>query len=210
MAINTLSKNTIGVVLALLLVILLSESRLFKFLTDTYLGRAFLIIIILFASYLNKILGVACVLIIVIIFTKNSYSFYEGIDGTVTNNIDAKDKNTSVNNNENGVSNESSGTTTTAGNVPDDKINVLTSSSSNKKDESTTNSSSTNSTNSTTSTTSPSIEGFDLQATENTILRGKQSNTIPVNQYYNQSVEVAPYENSSFSKFFDFLHTMIQ
>jgi hypothetical protein len=206
MSINTLSKNSMGVVLALLLTILLSESRLFNLLTDTYLGRAFLIIIILFASYLNKILGVACVLIIVIIFTKSSYSFYEGIDGTVTNNIDAKDKNTSVNNN------ESSGTTTTAANVPDDKINVLTSSSSNKKDDSTTNSSSTNSTNSinsTNSTTSPSIEGFDLQATENTILRGKQSNTIPVNQYYNQSVEVAPYENPSFSKFFDFLHTMI-
>lgn len=203
MSINTLSKNSIGVVLALLLTILLSESRLFNLLTDTYLGRAFLIIIILFASYLNKILGVACVLIIVIIFTKSSYSFYEGIDGTVTNNIDAKDKNTSVNNN------ESSGTTTTAANVPNDKINVLTSSSSNKKNDSTTNSSSTNSTNSTTSTTSPSIEGFDLQATENTILRGKQSNTIPVNQYYNQSVEVTPYENSSFSKFFDFLHNMI-
>jgi len=195
-----------GVVLALLLTILLSESRLFNLLTDTYLGRAFLIIIILFASYLNKILGVACVLIIVIIFTKSNYSytFYEGIDGTVTNNIDAKDKKSSVTKNENGessVSSESSGTTTTAANVPNDKINIVTSSSSNKKNDSTTNS--------TTTTTSPSIEGFDLQGTENTILRGKQSNTIPVNQYYNQSVEVAPYENSSFSKFFDFLHTMI-
>ena len=201
MSINTLSKNSMGVVLALLLTILLSESRLFNLLTDTYLGRAFLIIIILFASYLNKILGVACVLIIVIIFTKNSYSytFYEGIDGTVTNNIDDKDKKSSVTKNENGATSESSGTTTTAANVPNDKINIVTSSSSNKKNDSTT----------TTTTTSPSIEGFDLQGTENTILRGKQSNTIPVNQYYNQSVEVAPYENSSFSKFFEFLHTMI-
>jgi hypothetical protein len=78
MTIKTLGKNTMGIVLALLLVLLLSESRLFNFFTDTYLGRVFLIFIILIASYLNKILGVVCVFIIIIMFSNISY--YEGFD----------------------------------------------------------------------------------------------------------------------------------
>ena len=49
------------------------------------------------------------------------------------------------------------------------------------------------------------IEGFDLQSTENNIKRGKQSNSIPVNQYYKQSIEVSPYEQPSFSNFFGLL-----
>jgi hypothetical protein len=200
MAINTLSKNSIGTVLALLLVILLSESRLFNLFTETYLGRAFLIIIILFASYLNKNLGVVCVLIIVIMFSNNKFSFYEGLDGTVTtsnvNNKNNSEKKTLSSNDDTSIN--------THTNVPNDKINVVTSSTaaasatSNSKDPQ-------DSANS----NSKSIEGFDLQSTENNIKRGKQSNSIPVNQYYNQSIEVAPYEGSSFSNFFGFLNNSI-
>jgi len=67
---------------------------------------------------------------------------------------------------------------------PNDKINVTTKSSDVKADK--------------------SIEGFDLQTTENNIKRGKQSNSIPVNQYYNQSIDVSPYEGSKFSNLFGF------
>jgi hypothetical protein len=182
MAINTLSKNSIGVVLALLLVIILSETKMFNLFTDTYLGRSFLIIIILFASYLNKILGIVCVFIIIIMFSNNN-SFFEGIDGVSINNK-KEDK---------GVLTGSPDTTDTTittnikthAVVPNDKINVTTKSS--------------------TDTTDKSIEGFDLQATENNIKRGKQSNSIPVNQYYNQSIDVSPYEGSKFSNLFGFL-----
>jgi hypothetical protein len=49
-------------------------------------------------------------------------------------------------------------------------------------------------------------EGFDLQSTENTIRRGKQSNSIQVSPYLKSSVEVAPYEGliqaSSFNEGF--------
>jgi hypothetical protein len=195
MAINTLSKNTIGVVLALLLVILLSESRLFKLLTDTYLGRAFLIIIILFASYLNKILGVVSVFIIVIMFNNfGNNSFYEGIDGTVTtnntNNKTTKPPKDSTDDDKNGKQNTSttSESINTHTSVPNDKVTVTTSSS----------------TSSTEKAGFRSIEGFDLQSTENNIKRGKQSNSIPINQYNNQSIEVAPYEGPSFSNLFGF------
>ena len=96
MAIKILDKNSIGVILALLLLIFLSESRLFEFLTDTYLGRTFLIIILLFASYLHKILGVVCVLIIIIMVNNNNNnifsSYYEGFgDGKASGASGASD-----------------------------------------------------------------------------------------------------------------------
>jgi hypothetical protein len=213
MAISSLDKNSIGICLSLLLVIILSESRLFKFFTDTYLGRAFLIIIILFASYLHKILGVVCVLIIIIMFNNNINdfsSYYEGFGGNASDasNNKTDKKNTSVT-----ITDSVSATTTTGDNknkpittptpVPNDKINVVTSSTTSSKDSKNVDESADN----TTSNNIPSkaIEGFDLQSTENNIKRGRQSNSIPVNQYNKQSIEVAPYETSSFSNFFGLL-----
>jgi len=203
MAINSLDKNSIGVCLSLLLVILLSETRLFKFFTDTYLGRAFLIIILLFASYLHKILGVVCVLIIIIMFNNNSgSSYYEGFEGDASD--EKKDKKTTITDS---VSTTTTGTNkstqvTTPTPVPNDKINVVTSSDALSKDSKNADS---NSVTNVTNVPNKSIEGFDLQSTENNIKRGRQSNSIPVNQYNKQSIEVAPYESASFSNFFGLL-----
>jgi ABC-type Na+ efflux pump permease subunit len=206
MAINGLGKNSIGLCLSLLLVILLSESRLFKIFTDTYLGRAFLIIIILFASYLHKILGVVCVLIIIIMFNNNSFSsYYEGFDGNTGDaSDDKKDKKDSM-----------SATTTTGDNknkpittptpVPNDKIDVVTSSKDTKNVTGNDGGNDDSNTASNNNVVAKAIEGFDLQSTENNIKRGKQSNSIPVNQYNKQSIEVAPYESASFSNFFGLL-----
>ena len=66
------SKNNMGVVATLILVILLSQSRFFNFLIDTALGRAVLILFILGISYTNQILGVVAVLFIIIIFQKQT------------------------------------------------------------------------------------------------------------------------------------------
>ena len=199
MIIKPLGKNSIGIILTLLLVILLSESRLFKFFTDTYLGRTLLVTILLIASYLNKILGIVCVFIIIIMFNINVLK-YEGFDTNNKNDGDKKEKTTTEDNN-----NTTSETTTTNKiNTPittptptpkdtktetHDKINVVTTSTTNEIDKNKTS----------------AIEGFDLQSTENNIKRGKQSNSIPVNQYYKQSIEVAPYEEPSFSNFFGLL-----
>ena len=210
MTITTLDKNSIGVCLSLLLVIILSESRLFKFFTDTYLGRAFIISVLLFASYLNKILGVVCVFIIIIMFNNNNFSsYYEGFGSTTTtdgNKSDDTTKKETTTTQPSSTSNPTESTVTTTSNTiskpintptpvpndanantstdtPIDKINVVTTSSDVNK----------------------SIEGFDLQSTENNIKRGMQSNSIPVNQYNKQSIEVAPYESNSFSNFFGLL-----
>jgi hypothetical protein len=195
MTIKLLSKNSMGIILTLLLVILLSESRLFKFLTDTYLGRIFLITILLVASYLNKILGIVCVFIIIIMFNINVLK-YEGFDTNTekSSDSDKKDETTTTNKITTPITTHTP-TPKDAKKEPNDKINVVTTSSSSENSE---NSESIKNTKS-------AIEGFDLQSTENNIKRGKQSNSIPVNQYYKQSIEVAPYEEPSFSNFFGLL-----
>ena len=78
MEFNIVSKNNIGVVTALLLVILLSQSQFFNFLLDSALGRAILILFILFISYTNKILGVVSVLFIIIMFNSSDVGYTEG------------------------------------------------------------------------------------------------------------------------------------
>jgi hypothetical protein len=78
MEFNLVSKNNLGVVTALLLVIILSQGRFFNFLLDTALGRAILILFILFISYTNKILGVVSVLFIIIMFNNSNFGYMEG------------------------------------------------------------------------------------------------------------------------------------
>jgi len=76
---NLVSKNNLGAVSALLLVIILSQGRFFNFLLDTALGRAILILFILFISYTNKILGVVSVLFIIIMFNNSNIGYMEGV-----------------------------------------------------------------------------------------------------------------------------------
>ena len=72
------SKNNLGAVATLFLVILLSHARFFDFLIDTALGRAILILFILGISYTNKILGVVAVLFIIILFNNSDIGYLEG------------------------------------------------------------------------------------------------------------------------------------
>jgi hypothetical protein len=76
------SKNNIGAVATLFLVILLSHARFFDFLIDTALGRAILILFILGISYTNKILGVVAVLFIIIAFNNSDIGYLEGFIAT--------------------------------------------------------------------------------------------------------------------------------
>ena len=78
-----ISKNNIGGVATLFLVILLTQSRFFDFLIDTTLGRAILILFILGISYTNKILGVVAVLFIIILFNNSNIAYMEGFTSNV-------------------------------------------------------------------------------------------------------------------------------
>ena len=84
MEFNIVSKNNLGVVTALLLVIILSQSKFFNFLLDSALGRAILILFILFISYTNKILGVVSVLFIIIMFNSSDIGYTEGFVPTLS------------------------------------------------------------------------------------------------------------------------------
>jgi len=72
-----LSKNNIGVASTLILVILLSQSRIFNFLIDTALGRMIIIFFILAISYMHKILGFVAVLFIIIMINQSDMRLFE-------------------------------------------------------------------------------------------------------------------------------------
>ena len=80
------SKNNVGAVATLFLVILLSQARFFDFLIDTALGRAILILFILGISYTNKILGVVAVLFIIIAFNNSDIGYLEGFTDSPNTN----------------------------------------------------------------------------------------------------------------------------
>ena len=73
-----LSKNNVGIASTLILVVLLSQSRVLDFLIDTTLGRFILILFILGISYSNKILGVVSVLLIILVIIQSDMRFFEG------------------------------------------------------------------------------------------------------------------------------------
>ena len=88
MDLKLVSKNNLGAVATLLLIILLSHARFFDFLVDTALGRVILILFILGISCINKILGVVAVLFIIISFNNSDIGYLEGF--TNSDNITGK------------------------------------------------------------------------------------------------------------------------
>lgn len=83
MGFKLISKNNVGGVATLLLIILLSHSRFFDFLIDTALGRAVLILFILGISYTNKILGVVAVLLIIIASSNSNANYMESFSNNL-------------------------------------------------------------------------------------------------------------------------------
>jgi hypothetical protein len=179
-----ISKNNIGGALALFLVILLSQARIFNILLDTVLGRMLLIAFLLIISYLNKILGVVSVLIIIIMFNNSDIGFMEGFTTDISNNKTANNIKTDISNNELPASSEK---------LPEKPEIVLPS----EKPSDTSSSSIISKT--------KTSEGFDIIGKESNIKRGKQSNSIPVNDFMRESTHVSPHEGfsklESFSSF---------
>lgn len=189
MKFNLVSKNNMGIVITLILVVFLSQSRFFDFLTETALGRMVLLGMVIFISYTNKILGLLAVLFIIIGFNQynmnvvQSYTYYEGFQDGSGNHLDGSG-NKIVTAKENVVNKK-----LTAANNAAQKISA--------------NRAAATSTSTTTTTSSESFrgrEGFCMTDREINILRGKQSNTIPVfNNTRNQDDNISPSDKSVFS-----------
>ena len=165
------SKNNLGAVATLFLVILLSHARFFDFLIDTALGRAILILFILGISYTNKILGVVAVLFIIIAFNNSDIGYLEGYTGLPNStNTNTNTPNTNTNTNT---------TTPTTTKMPKTKVDeVKTVIKSEGK----------------------GVEGFNITEKEQTMLRGKRSNEVPIySNARNQDDNVEPSDKSVFA-----------
>lgn len=188
------TKNIMGIIATLILVIMLTQSRLFDFLTETPLGRMVLLAFIILISYTNKILGLLAVLVIIIAFNQydmkifESYKRYEGFDvsGNISETIE--------------VDGDEANMLKIEENTMKEKLKEAT--------DKMKNASKTNTTTSSGSSTDKVVggrEGFCMVDRELTILRGKQSNTIPV---FNNSREqagddnISPSDKSVFSNLF--------
>jgi hypothetical protein len=179
------SKNNMGVVTTLILVILLSQSSFFGFLIDTPLGRMVLLAFVILIAYTHKILGLLAVLFIILAFNFNdmnmvhSYNYYEGFDGSGNQVKDA------IKTKLQAVQQDMSGNT------------VSTTASNNA---STTATSTSSSVSGTETFKGNAREGFCMTDRESNMLRGKQSNTMPVSsKLREQTDDVSPSENSIFS-----------
>lgn len=188
-----ISKNNVGGAIFLLLIIALSQAKAFNFLMDTALGRIFLIVFILSLSHCHKILGVVGVLLIVIMFNSNMY--YEGFENksTSTTTTDAS---------ANSVDPSSNSTTTLNADqikqMIQQQISAAAASNNNSSSDSTTDSSSSTTTVTKKPNNSTGAEGFDILGIENNIKRGKQSNSIPVNNFMRDADSIMPYDGTSF------------
>jgi hypothetical protein len=101
MKFTLVNKSNMGIVIVLILIILLSQSKIFDILFDTYLGRLLVVLLIVCCAYCNKVIGLVAILFIVIAFNyfedKNvvhSYNYYEGFDvsGNLNKDIKSNDK----------------------------------------------------------------------------------------------------------------------
>ena len=189
MDIKLVSKNNMGIGITLILVILLSQSRFFDFLTDTPSGRIILLALIVLIAYTNKILGLLAVLFVIIAFNQNdisvvqSYNFYEGFDGSGNSTI-MKDKLTQDKLTQDKLTQDKA-----KEDILKKKMPVLNTDGNSSQ---------------TTATSSKESfggrEGFCMSDRELNILRGKQSSTVPVfNKSREQINEVDPTDKSVFS-----------
>ena len=198
-----LSKNNMGVVATLLLVILLSQSRFLHFLIETPLGRAALLLFILGISYTNKILGVVAVLFIIIMVSNSNMAiFSEGFTddskvttedkettedkGTTKDNVTTEDKEMTTDNNTKAKEDQD---------IKMDKPKALPKPKPVKKEKTVDDS----------DKPVGGREGFNIIDREGTMLRGKRSNEVPVfANARNQTDDVEPSDKSVFSG--DYFH----
>jgi len=189
---NLVSKNNIGVVVALLLVILLSVSKVFNFLLDTTLGRSVLVLFVLILAYVNKILGIVSVLFIVILFNQSDFGYLEGF-------TDASGNSTTPTPNANQQAKIAAREAERKKIRQNVKANMAAKTETPATTSPATTSPATTPAPATAAVSMPikgGAEGFDIIGTENYIKRGKQSNKILVSDHMRESSNVSAFDGS--------------
>lgn len=177
---NIGGKKNMGILMTLALVIVLTHSRMFDYLTESLLGRMLLLSCIIFIAYASKFLGLLAVLFIIIAYNHygmnvfHNFSFMEGFK-------EAADK---VSSNLSLLSKDSK-----------NKRKLADAKRKKMEDSDITTTSSSMATSNVTG-----IEGFCMSDRELMMLRGKRSNTIPV---FNNARDQDDYVGPSDAEVFD-------
>jgi hypothetical protein len=188
------SKNNIGILVTLILVILLCVSKFFDFLTETHLGRIILLAFIVVISYTHKLLGLLAVLFVIIAFNNydtNMVHFYEGFDGS-GNSVDASGNSTA-----NAILQDKIKILQAKEDIIKNQLNAIQQKSSQSSTISSSSAASTN-----TESFRGGKEGFVMSDRETNILRGKQSNSIPIFNSRQQNDDINPSDKSVFTSNF--------
>lgn len=175
-----LSKNNVGSAFLLLVIVLLSQARTFDYFVNNYLGRLLLIVAIVILSYINKILGVVLVLFVVIMMNRIDFLYLEGMENASDSNSD-NTKNMAMNGNNINLTEEQK-------KAIQEKVNTILSE---KKNMDTT-------TTTTPTDTTQSVEGFNVTETEDAMKKGKNSNSIPVDDSVKNSDSVEAFDSFQF------------
>jgi len=169
------NKSSCAVILALLLVIVASQSLFFNFLIDSMIGRAFFLFLIIIISYLNNHLGIICLLFLILMFSKEDLGFFENFE------------NNSSGNNKNKAKAKAKARSNT-GSAPGSQLGSRT-----------------NTSNSGNRSSREGFEGYNQVDQERNLQKGDNSNSLPVNKFMDNQDMVSAYEGfkeiSSFSHF---------
>lgn len=186
-----------GVLSALVLVLFLSQARFFNYLTDNALGRTVLLAVFAYLSYIHKMLGLLVVLVVILAFNYNdmntvhSYNYYEGFTDGSGNDMSGNTMDMSGN-----TMDMSGNMMDMSGNMMDMSGNLHTQVLNAIKNKIAGSGSATGGTTS----GGTGREGFCMSDKETNMLRGKQSNAIPVfNKSRTQPDNVNPTDSSVFS-----------
>lgn len=189
------NKNT-GAVILLLLVLLLSQSRVLDLFINSPLGRVALIVFILAISYLNKTLGVISVLFIILMLSNSGWNILEGaetMNATDTTGSDAAATAAAT-----ATADAAATPTPVVEESEDEKKKRIDDLQKQLADAKAALSNSD-------PETEPKVttEGFDILGTERELQQGKKANSISVDSSCRNCDLVSPVEdNSIFSTFF--------
>jgi hypothetical protein len=191
MKFNFISKNSTGIVISLTLIVLLSQTKIFNFLLNSVLGRSILVLFIIVIAYTNQFLGILIVLFIIILFNQSE------IEGFTSDTSDTSG--TAINN-----SGNIKPTLKTKKNNVKQKIETAKQNNTSTKKTNINKQENNNAANTIKNvlTTNGGAEGFDIIGTESNIMRGKQSNQVPINSYMRETNNILPHDGS-FSNLFN-------
>jgi len=160
---------------------------------------------------MHKILGVVSVFIIIIMFSHSDFNYLEGMTAGMPSNTNTSTENTPTMSStpatiQSTISNlikPKTTSTTTTTTMPATTMSMPTTTTmpgttmSMPTTTTTTSMPTAMPSVSSPSTSTPAVEGFDIHGKERILQRGRNSNSIPVNDGMRESHSVAPYEGTS-------------